>query len=269
MSAAASELHLAVLDHRKVAFFEQAHAQHLVDQWNDAHAEAIARDRAEGLHEAADRLTGKMEACERAHWERYGPGGMSAVWDRVPQQQRIFSRSATFVGFASRRQLNEFGPSWIPVWEFMSTFTDRPAVTRIDVRARGTVTLSVHGLEQQAVDTAFSDTVADIQSNPSRDDYLDAGGVLLVLRGIAEDAPWRYVTSEPHFHTDVRAAIACGLVQEESTRLSLTDAGRALFDRALARFPDPWTTQGDLPPGLTDLTAEITDRYPLAPAAVA
>ncbi|WP_432139752.1 hypothetical protein [Streptomyces sp. bgisy154] len=269
MTTAASELHLAVLDHRKVAFFEQAHAQHLVDQWNKAHAGVIARDRAEGLHDAADRFTGKVETCERAHWERFGPGGLSAVWDRVPQQQRIYSRSATFVGFASRRQLNEFGPGWMPVWEFMSTFTDRPAVTQIDMRARGTVTLSVHGLEQQAVDTAFTAAVAGIQSNPNRDDHLDAGMVLLVLRGIAEDAPWRYITSELHFHTDVRAAIACGLVQEEGIRLSLTDAGRALFDRALARFPDPWPMQGDVPPALADLAAELTARYPLAGEAAA
>lgn len=259
-------LHLAVLDGHKEAFAEQAHAQELVDQWNAAYADTIARDRAEGLQEAADRLTGRIETCERTHWERYGPGGLAAVWTRVPQQRRVYSRSANFAGFASRRKVNEFGPCWSPVWEFRESFTDRPTVTRWNLRARGTVAVDVYGLNQEAVDAAFADAVMHVESNPNTDDHLDAEKILLVLRGIGDGFPARYCASEVYFHTDVRAAARCGLVHEEGTRLSLTEAGIGLYERISSELPDPRAVAWETLPNVPDLAAEVTARYPAGPA---
>jgi hypothetical protein len=259
-----AELHVAVLNGHKEAFFEGGHAQVLVEQWNSVHADVIARDRAEGYPEAAQRLAGRVETCEQAHWRRHWPGGMTAVWKRVPQVQRQHARRASFTGFARRRELQASTSYVRTVWEFQSWFTTLPVRRRVEFRPRGVIEVEAYGVDQQAVETAFADAVTDVMANPNTDDHLDPVGVLQVLRGLAEGDGRRYTHLAASFHTDVRATIACGLAEEQH-QLQLTRDGLAFAEQhALAGLPDPRHSACEDLPALAEALAELGVRYAAA-----
>ncbi|MBZ3908278.1 MULTISPECIES: hypothetical protein [Streptomyces] len=259
-----TDLHIAVLNGHREAFFDAGHAQQLVEQWNSVYAGTIDRDRAEGHPEAADRLTGRVESCAQEHWRRHGPGGMTAVWTRAPRFQTQHARSASFTGFARRRELHCSGPYVRSVWEFQSWFTTQAVRRRIEFRPRGVLEVEAYGVDQQAVETAFADAVARVLASPNTDDHLDPAGVLKVLRGLAEGGVRRYTAFEASVHTDVRAAIACGLVEEQD-QLRLNAEGRAFAERhALAALPDPRRAAWEELPELTEAVTELGDRHAAA-----
>ncbi|MEU4080435.1 hypothetical protein [Streptomyces venezuelae] len=261
------DLHIAVFNGKEVAFFDAGHAQAFVEQWNDIWAGSISRDRAEGFPEAADRLTARVETREQARWRRHGPGGMDAVWTRVPEYQEQHVRSARFTGFHHRRELpaglDANGVRMQPAWEFQSWFTTLPVRLRVEFRPRGVIEIESYGVDRDAVESAFTDAVADVLATPSRKDHLDPVGVLQVLRGLHEGDGRRYSRFEEGFHTDVRAAIACGLVDEETQpphRLLLTTAGERFTERhALAYLPGP--ASWERLPELAEAVAGLGERY--------
>ncbi|MFE7485116.1 hypothetical protein [Streptomyces sp. NPDC057552] len=261
------DLHIAVFDGNQEAFFKAAHAQRFVEQWNGIWADAISRDRAEGFPDAADRLTARVEPREQAHWRRYGPGGMEAVWTRVPEYREQHVRSARFTGFRHRRELQTGlvanGSRVRGAWEFQSWFTTLPVRRRVEFRPRGVIEVTSYGVDQDAVEAAFTSAAADVLVTPSREDHLDPVGVLKVLRGLHDGDGRRYSPFERGFHTDVRAAIACGLIDEETQppyRLLLTAAGDRFTQRhAVGRLPDP--TSWDQPALLAAAVAELGERY--------
>ncbi|MFJ1742628.1 hypothetical protein ACIOG4_28630 [Streptomyces microflavus] len=262
-----ADLYLAVLDYRKIAFFDPSHAQALAEQWNSVHADDIARVRAEVGPEAAQRRAGHVEPCAREHWRRHGPGGMAAVWTRVPASGQQHSLWASFTGFAHRHVLDTGGPLHRTVWEFQSWFTTLPVVKRIEVRPRGGINVQVEGTDEQAVDETFTEALTHVMANPNTGDNLHPAGVLQVLRGLAEGDGRLYAPWEEGFHTDVRAAIACGLVEESTpseARLRLTSAGTAFTEQhGLLQVPDP--AQWDAPPELAAAADELATRYSAAP----
>jgi len=259
------ELHIAVLNGHKEAFFAAGHAQALVEQWNSVYADTIARDRAEGYPEAAEQLTGHVETCEQAYWRRFGPGGMDAVWRRVPEFRQQHARKANFTGFVHRRERQASDPYVRPVWEFQSWFTTQPVRRRIEFRPRGVIEVEAYGVDQDAVETAFADAVTHVLASPNTDDHLDPAGVLKVLLGLQEGDGRRHSPFERSFHTDVRAAIACGLVEEEAQpgyRLLLTGAGADFAARhALAGLPDPRNSAWEKVPALAEAVTELGIRY--------
>ncbi|MFI6529450.1 hypothetical protein [Streptomyces uncialis] len=259
-----ADLHIAVLNGHREAFFDAGHAQQLVEQWNSVHAGTIDRDRAEGYPESADRLTGHVESCTQEHWRRHGPGGMTAVWTRVPAFHTQHARSASFTGFARRRELQASGPYVRSVWEFQSWYTPQAVRRAIEFRPRGVIEVKAYGVDQQAVETAFADAVTHVLASPNTDDHLDLAGVLKVLLGLAEGDLRRYTTFEAPLHTDVRAAIACGLAEEEA-QLQLTAEGRAFAERhALAALPDPRRDAWEELPELTAAVTELGDLHAAA-----
>ncbi|MET8605757.1 hypothetical protein ABZV92_19660 [Streptomyces rubiginosohelvolus] len=262
-----AELYLAVLDHQKIAFFDPAHAQALAEQWNSVHADDIARVRAEVGAEAAQRRAGHVESCARENWRRHGPGGMAAVWTRPPASGQQHSLWASFTGFAHRHVITTGGPLHRTVWEFQSWFTTQPVVKRIEFRPHGAISIQVEGSDEQAVDEAFADALTHVMANPNTGDHLDPAGVLQVLRGLAEGDGRLYSPWEEGFHTDVRAAIACGLVDESTrygARLRLTSAGSSFTEQhSLLQVPDP--AEWDAPPELSAAADELATRYSAAP----
>ncbi|MFJ4700518.1 hypothetical protein ACIP5N_21935 [Streptomyces sp. NPDC088768] len=261
------DLHIAVFDGNEEAFFDAAHAQALVEQWNGIWAGAISRDRAEGFPDAADRLTARVEPREHAQWRRHGPGGTEAVWTRVPEYREQHVRSARFTGFRHRRELQTGlvanGSRVRGAWDFQSWFTTLPVRRRVEFRPRGVIEVESYGVGQDAVEAAFTNAAADVPATPSREDRLDPVGVLKVLRVLHDGDGRRYSPFERGFHTDVRAAIACGLVDEEKQppyRLLLTAAGDRFIGRhAVGRLPDP--TSWEQPALLAAAVAELGERY--------
>ncbi|WP_274036594.1 hypothetical protein [Streptomyces sp. MMBL 11-1] len=265
--SADADLYHAVLDNRKIAFFDPAHAQALAEQWNSVHADDIARIRAEVGPEAAQRRAGHVESCAREHWLRNGPGGMASVWTRVPASAQQHSLWANFTGFAHRHTTATGGPLHRTVWEFQSWFTTLPVRKRIEFRPRGVINVQVEGTDEQAVDEAFTEAFTHVMANPNTGDHLHPAGVLQVLRGLAEGDGQRYAPWEEGFHTDVRAAIACGLVDESAppgARLRLTSAGSSFTEQhGLLQVPDP--AEWDAPPELAAAADELATLYSAAP----
>ncbi|MFJ1662278.1 hypothetical protein [Streptomyces anthocyanicus] len=262
-----ADLYLAVLDSRKIAFFDPAHAQALAEQWNSVHTDGIARIRAEAGTEAAQRAAGRVESCSRDHWRRHGPGGMAAVWTRVPASAQQHALWASFTGFAHRHTTASGGPLHRTVWEFQSWFTTLPVVKRVEFRPRGGINVQVEGTDEEAVDEAFTEALTHVMANPNTGDHLHPDDVLQVLRGLAEGDPRLYAPWEEGFHTAVRAAIACGLVDESAppgARLRLTSAGASFTEQhGLLQVPDP--AQWDAPPELAAAADELATRYSAAP----
>ncbi|MFI1226120.1 MULTISPECIES: hypothetical protein [unclassified Streptomyces] len=258
-------LHVAVLNGHQEAFYRAEHARTLVEQWNRAVAPTITRDRAEGHSKAADRLSGRVEPCDRQHWQRYGPGGMAAVWTRVPEFRMQHVHHAVFVGITTRRKVTDSGLLVRQTWEFQSWFTTAPVRRRVEIRHRGSVEVSAYGLDREAVESAFKDAVDHVTTYPNSDDTFDPADVLKMLRALAEGDGRKYAPYESAFHADVRAAHSCGLVEEDresqSRPLVLTKEGLAFVDRhSLMELPDPQLIEWDDLPSLAWPLSELAIR---------
>ncbi|MDW4912633.1 hypothetical protein [Streptomyces californicus] len=264
----AEHLHVAVLNGRQEAFYRPEHARALVEQWNRVVAPTIARDRAEGRSKAADRLSGHVEPRDPKHWQRYGPGGMAAVWTRVPEFRMQYVRRAGFVGITTRRKVTDSGLQVRQTWEFQSWFTTTPVQRRVEIRPSGSIEVSACGLDREAVESAFKDGVDHVTTYPNSDDTFDPVDVLRVLRALAEGDGRKYAPYESAFHADVRAAHSCGLVEEKreaheapSRPLVLTKEGLAFVDRhSLMELPDPQLIEWDDLPSLAWPLSELAIR---------
>ncbi|MFF2226904.1 hypothetical protein ACFVV7_26720 [Streptomyces globisporus] len=256
---------MAVLNGHQEAFYRQEHARALVEQWNRAVAPTIARDRAEGRSKVADRLSGRVEPCDRQHWQRYGPGGMAAVWTRVPEFRMQHVRRAHFVGITTRRKVTDSGLHVRQTWEFQSWFTTTPVRRRVEIRPRGSVEVSAYGLDREAVESAFKDAVDQVTTYPNSDDTFDLVDVLKMLRALAEGDGRMYAPCESAFHADVRAAHSCGLVEERreawSCPVVLTNQGLAFVERhRLMELPDPRFLEWEDLPSLAWPLSELAIR---------
>ncbi|WP_431983908.1 hypothetical protein [Streptomyces qinglanensis] len=110
-----TDLHIAVLNDHREAFFDAGHAQQLVEQWNSVFAGTIDRDRAEGHPEAADQLTGHVESGSTGAGA--GRGDDRGV-DAGAAAPAAACASSSFTSFARRRALQASGSQVRSVWEF-------------------------------------------------------------------------------------------------------------------------------------------------------
>ncbi|MBQ0890032.1 hypothetical protein KBZ94_34770 [Streptomyces sp. RM72] len=114
------------------------------------------------------------------------------------------------------------------------------------------------GVDPDAVEAAFTDAVAGVPATTCRRDHLEPAGVRK-----HDGAGRRYSPFDRGFHTDVRAAIACGLVDEATQppyRPLLTTAGALSTQRHSAdRLPDP--ASWEQPAEFAEAVAELGGRY--------
>lgn len=125
------------------------------------------------------------------------------------------------------------------------------------------IEIESYGVDHDAVEAASTAAAADVPATTCREDHLEPVGVRKVLRGLHDGDGRSYSSFERGFHTDVCAAIACGLVDEETQppyRPLLTTAGALFTQRPpVDRLPDP--ASWEQPPELAEAVAELGERY--------
>ncbi|MFE7949945.1 tyrosine-type recombinase/integrase [Streptomyces sp. NPDC057426] len=151
-------VHVARLGERRVPFLHREHADEVVARWSDDWPDHTA----------------EVEAWDRWRWEHQGPGGESAIRDRVPERAVVFHARALFLPGGERTATG--GPEqWsVPAWEFEADrYTDRTSAWRT-ARRPGTgqeVEAQVRGTDKAAVEAAFTEACAqavDRARNPGK-----------------------------------------------------------------------------------------------------
>lgn len=150
-------VYVAMLDLQPVPLATRELADALIEQWNVVHAEQINTLRADNCGRLADQLAGSVEEWEHRRWAYSGPGGMAAVWTRLPEHRVIHSRllSCDVEG----RVLHEHEMFSREVWEFETdTYTDRDAVSRVEHRPgmHALTEAQARGTDRDAVEAEFA-----------------------------------------------------------------------------------------------------------------
>ncbi|MFF4403564.1 hypothetical protein [Streptomyces sp. NPDC001404] len=150
-----ASVYVATLSLRQVPFANKADAEVLVERWNADHAESVDRLRAEGLDRLADRSIAKLEEWPRERWAHTGPGGMNAVWTRVPGRRLVHHALAAYKADGSLARESRWTTA---AWEFESdTYTIKAAEWKVEHRpgADAESEASARGTDEAAVDVAF------------------------------------------------------------------------------------------------------------------
>ncbi|MFD6114727.1 tyrosine-type recombinase/integrase [Streptomyces yangpuensis] len=151
-------VHVARLGDRRVPFLHREHADEVVAQWSEDWPDHTA----------------EVEEWDRWRWEHQGPGGVSAIRDRVPERAVVFHARALFLPGGERSATG--GPEqWsVPAWNFETDrYTDRSSAWRT-ARRPGTgqeVEAQVRGTDKAAVEVAFAEACAqavDRARNPGK-----------------------------------------------------------------------------------------------------
>ena len=150
-----ASVYVATLSLRQVPFASAADAEAVVEQWNTDHAESVAQLRAEGLDRLADRSIAKLEEWPREKWARTGPGGMNAVWTRMPECRPVHRAVAAYKADGSLVRENRWTTT---AWEFEpDTYTTKAAEWKVEHRpgVHAESEASARGTDEAAVDAAF------------------------------------------------------------------------------------------------------------------
>ncbi|MET8327501.1 tyrosine-type recombinase/integrase [Streptomyces sp. NPDC005181] len=140
-------VHVARLGDRRVPFLHREHADEVVARWSE---------------DWPDRTAG-IEEWDRWRWEHQGPGGASAIRDRVPERAVVFHARAIFLP-GGERAATGLPAQWsVPAWEFeVNAYTDRLSAWRT-ARCPGPgqeVEAQVRGTGKAAVEGAFAEACA-------------------------------------------------------------------------------------------------------------
>lgn len=151
-------VYVAILDLYKVPFASEDHARAVVAEWNAHHAPAVARLREEDCNKLADDLIGRIEEWEHDKWAWEGPGGMAAVWSRVPDRQYV--HSLWFSCNAQGKTVNEGALFSRWAWEFQTdSYTTREATSHVEYRPgmHAITEARAKGVDLAAVQAAFAE----------------------------------------------------------------------------------------------------------------
>ncbi|WP_327375058.1 site-specific integrase [Streptomyces sp. NBC_01216] len=151
-------VHVAHLGERRVPFLHREHADEVVARWSEDWPDHTA----------------EVEEWDRWRWEHQGPGGASAIRDRVPKRAVVFHARALFLP-GGERAATAVPEQWsVSAWEFESDrYTDRASAWRT-ARRPGTgqeVEAQVRGTDKAAVEVAFAEACAqavDRAQNPGK-----------------------------------------------------------------------------------------------------
>ncbi|MFH9739284.1 tyrosine-type recombinase/integrase [Streptomyces roseolus] len=151
-------VHVARLGERRVPFLHREHADKVVAQWSEDWPDHTA----------------EVEEWDRWRWEHQGPGGTSAIRDRVPERTVVFHARALFLP-GGERAATGVPEQWsVPAWDFETDrYTDRASAWRT-ARRSGTgqeVEAQVRGTDKGAVEAAFAEACAqavDRAQNPGK-----------------------------------------------------------------------------------------------------
>lgn len=168
-----ASVYVATLSLRQVPFADRANAEAVVEQWNADHAESVAQLRAEGLDRLADRTIAKLEEWPREKWARTGPGGIDAVWTRIPERRLVHRAVATYKADGSLANESR----WMTTaWEFEpDTYTTKAAEWSVEHRPgrHAQSEASARGTDAGAVDTAFIKAREDALQMCERHQFAD------------------------------------------------------------------------------------------------
>ncbi|MFB7821710.1 tyrosine-type recombinase/integrase [Streptomyces hydrogenans] len=151
-------VHVARLGERRVPFLHREHADKVVAQWSEDWPDHTA----------------EVEEWDRWRWEHQGPGGTSAIRDRVPERTVVFHARALFLP-GGERAATGVPEQWsVPAWDFETDrYTDRASAWRT-ARRSGTgqeVEAQVRGTDKGAVEATFAEACAqavDRAQNPGK-----------------------------------------------------------------------------------------------------
>ncbi|MEU6941990.1 site-specific integrase, partial [Streptomyces rubiginosohelvolus] len=151
-------IHVAPLGEWRVPFLHREHADEVVARWNEDWPDHIA----------------EAEEWDRWRWEQQGPGGASAIRERVPERAVVFHARALFLP-GGERAATRVPEQWsVPAWEFETDrYTERASAWRT-ARRPGTaqeVEAQVRGTDEVAVEAAFVEACAqavDRAQNPGK-----------------------------------------------------------------------------------------------------
>ncbi len=140
-------VHVARLGERRIPFLHREHADEVVAQWS----------------EDWPGHTAEVEEWDRWRWEHQGPGGASAIRDRMPERAVVFHARALFL-VGGERAATVVPEQWsVPAWDFETDrYTDRASAWRT-ARRSGTgqeVEAQVRGMDKTAVEVAFVEACA-------------------------------------------------------------------------------------------------------------
>ncbi|MFD6803634.1 tyrosine-type recombinase/integrase [Streptomyces cyaneofuscatus] len=151
-------VHVARLGERRIPFLHREHADEVVAQWSEDWPDHTA----------------EVEEWDRWRWEHQGPGGASAIRDRMPERALVFHARALFL-VGGERAATVVPEQWsVPAWDFETDrYTDRASAWRTARRAGAgqEVEAQVRGTARTAVEAAFTEACAqavDRAQNPGK-----------------------------------------------------------------------------------------------------
>jgi hypothetical protein len=149
-------VYVVVLDGRQVPFADSRHAELVAKQWDADHAAAVAQMRSEGHTRLADRIIAAVDTWTADRWAAQGPGGMRAVWARMPDRKRVYVRTVAYRMSGEVARDTGMWSCW--AWEFeRDTYTNKAAVWGTERRpGRSSETeATARGCDKSAVERAF------------------------------------------------------------------------------------------------------------------
>ncbi|MCX4395223.1 tyrosine-type recombinase/integrase [Streptomyces sp. NBC_01767] len=151
-------VHVARLGERRIPFLHREHADEVVAQWSEDWPDHTA----------------EVEEWDRWRWEHQGPGGASAIRDRMPERAVVFHARALFL-VGGERAATVVPEQWsVPAWDFETDrYTDCASAWRTARRsgAGQEVEAQVRGTARTAVEAAFTEACAqavDRAQNPGK-----------------------------------------------------------------------------------------------------
>lgn len=148
-------VYVATLSLRQVPFANKADAEAVVELWNADHAEAVAQLRSEGLNRLADQTVAQLEEWPGEKWARSGPGGMNAVWTRIPARRLVHGALAAYKSDGSCARESHWTTT---AWEFEpDSYTTKDAEWGVEHRpgTHAESEGSARGTDKTAVEAAF------------------------------------------------------------------------------------------------------------------
>ncbi|MEU9315800.1 tyrosine-type recombinase/integrase [Streptomyces sp. NPDC048295] len=140
-------VHVARLGERRVPFLYREHADEVVARWSEDWPDHTA----------------EVEEWDRWRWEHQGPGGTSAIRDRMPERAVVFHARALFLP-GGERAATAVPEQWsVLAWDFETNrYTDRASVWRTARRPSTgqEVEAQVRGTDKTAVGAAFAEACA-------------------------------------------------------------------------------------------------------------